>query len=374
MKRSHCLLLVLLICFCHPVWGARHYTTTRLQAMASLLPLSGVDTLSAGTYTHFSYQSHPLIVRVNVWNEVEHIGLRLFEEDTKTSTFFFIYDFLERYLLEWNLVKGTDEEIRLGFDNVICETGSFADALRLDGTEKFNMVYQPFSGYQVSWSKEDKELLALTFEADYQLISGCNLIELEKNYLKNMTRFRLDTCHSSYKKEDISFPENDTFYIKKGTSFFIENIRNDLYFQKDEKQEWKLINNPQKPYQSIANLFLAKGASEGYQLSVTLDMYGYKEAKDTIRLKDWLGLCEQEGCTSFFGMKNKTESTYMGTVFMVNEACGYIHMLSVTVPVHDIGKQEGFVEGRLFVYIPTRSLRNNLLMNITDYKTIKDEN
>ena len=73
-------------------------------------------------------------------------------------------------------------------------------------------------------------------------------------------------------------------------------------------------------------------------------------------------------------MKNKTESTYTGTVFMVNEACGYIHMLSITVPVHDIGKQEGFVEGRLFVYIPTRSLRNNLLMNITDYKTIKDEN
>ena len=157
-------------------------------------------------------------------------------------------------------------------------------------------------------------------------------------------------------------------------SFLIEEIRNDLYFQKDGKREWILINDPRKPRQSIANLFLAEEASEGYRLSVTLDMYGYKEAKDTIRLKDWLGLCEQEGCTPYFGMKSKTDSTYTGTVFMVNEACGFVHMLSVAVPIRDVGKREGLIEGRLFVYIPARGFRDKLLLNITDYKAIKDEN
>ena len=174
--------------------------------------------------------------------------------------------------------------------------------------------------------------------------------------------------------ENISFPETDSFYIKEGKSFLIEEIRNDLYFQKDGKREWILINDPRKPRQSIANLFLAEEASEGYRLSVTLDMYGYKEAKDTIRLKDWLGLCEQEGCTPYFGMKSKTDSTYTGTVFMVNEACGFVHMLSVAVPIRDVGKREGLIEGRLFVYIPARGFRDKLLLNITDYKAIKDEN
>ena len=103
-------------------------------------------------------------------------------------------------------------------------------------------------------------------------------------------------------------------------------------------------------------------------------MYGYKEAKDTIRLIDWLGLCEQEGCTPYFGMKSKTDSTYTGTVFMVNEACGFVHMLSVAVPIRDVGKREGLIEGRLFVYIPARGFRDKLLLNITDYKAIKDEN
>lgn len=373
MKRSHCLIWILFVYLCSSAWGAERYATARLQAMDSLLSLPGIDTLSAGTHTHFFYKSHPLTVRVNIWNEVEHIGLRLFNEEAKAGAPLSVYDFLERYMLERNLVKGTDEEIRLGFDNVTCETGSFADALRLDGTETLNITYQPFSGYRVSWSKAEKELLALTFETDYQLISGCNLIELEKNYLREMTRFRSDTCHLSV-YEGISFPEADSFYIKKGKSFLIEEIRNDLYFRKDKKQEWKLINDPQKPRQSIANLFLAEEGSEDYQLSVTLDMYGYKEAKDTIRLKDWLGLCEQEGCTPYFGMKSKTDSTYTGTVFMVNEACGFVHMLSIAVPVCDVGKREGLIEGRLFVYIPARGFRDKLLLNITDYKAIKNEN
>ena len=373
MKRSHCLVWVLFVCLCSSAWGAERYATARLRAMASLLSLPGVDTLSAGTYTRFSYNSHPLIIRVNMCNEVEHIGLRLFNEEAKAGVSLSVYDFLERYLLERNLVKGTDEEIRLGFDNITCEAGTFADALRLDGTETFNMTYQPFSGYRVSWAKAGKELLALTFEADYQLISGCDIIELEKNYRKEMTRFRSDTCRLST-FENISFPETDSFYIKEGKSFLIEEIRNDLYFQKDGKREWILINDPRKPRQSIANLFLAEEASEGYRLSVTLDMYGYKEAKDTIRLKDWLGLCEQEGCTPYFGMKSKTDSTYTGTVFMVNEACGFVHMLSVTVPIRDVGKREGLIEGRLFVYIPARGFRDKLLLNITDYKAIKDEN
>lgn len=373
MKRSHCLLVISFVFISISSWGAKRYTTVRLRAMASLLSLSGLDTLSAGTYTHFYYKSHPLIVRVNAWDEVEHIGLQLFKKEVKVGTPLPVYDFLERYLLERNLVKGTGEEIRLGFDNVTCDTGNFANVFRLDGTETFNMTYQPFIGYHVSWSKKGEKLLALTFDADYQLISGCNLIELEKIYLRNMIRFRSDSC-SSFDYEKIPFPTTGSFYIKKGKSFLIEKIRNDLYFQKDEKQDWKLISNPQKPYQSIANLFLAKEMSEGYQLSVTLDMYGYKEAKDTIQLKDWLGLCEKEGCTSYFGMKSKTDSTYTGTVFMVNEACGFIHMLSVIIPIHDIEKQEGFIKGRLFVYIPTQSFRNQLLLNEMNYKAIKNEN
>lgn len=164
------------------------------------------------------------------------------------------------------------------------------------------------------------------------------------------------------------------FYIKKGASFLIESIRNDLYFQKDEEQGWKLINSPRKPYQSIANLFLTKETSENYGLSITLDMYGYKEAKDTIWLNDWLDMCEWEECTPYFGMKAKTDSTYTGTLFMVNEACGFIHMLSVVVPIDTMEKQEGLIVGRLFVYIPTRSLRRELLFNITDYKAIENEN
>ena len=372
MRRIH-YLFVWLVGLCSCVWGAEGYSTARLQVMASRLSLPGIDTLSAGEYTHFVYESHPLVVRVNSWNEVEHIGLKLFEKEAKVSKSWQVYDFLERYLLERNLVKGTEEEIRFGFDDVTFVTGNFTDALQLDGTELFNLVYQPSGGYQVKWSKAGKEILNMAFDADYQLISGCDMVELERNYLNELINFRSDSLQSCT-VIDYAFTQTGTYYVREGAADLIESIRNDLYFQKDEEQGWKLVDTPKKPYQSIANCFLAKEAGEGYELAVTLDMYGYKEAKDTVRLVDWLDLCRKEGCTSYFGMKSKTDSTYTGTVFMVNEACGFIHMLSIVFPIASLEKKKGMVEGRLFVYIPLRSIKDKLLFNITDYKIIEDEN
>ena len=106
MRRIH-YLFVWLVGLCSCVWGAEGYSTARLQVMASRLSLPGIDTLSAGEYTHFVYELHPLVVRVNSWNEVVHIGLKLFEKEAKVSKSWQVYDFLERYLLERNLVKGT---------------------------------------------------------------------------------------------------------------------------------------------------------------------------------------------------------------------------------------------------------------------------
>ena len=374
MKRSYCL-LVLFGWICSYVLGAESYATARLKAMTSFLSLPGIDTLSAGQYTHFVYKSHPLNVRINQYSEVEHIGLKLFEEEMKAKESLPIYDFLERYLLERNLIKGMEEEIRLGFDDVIFLKGEVSDALRLDGTETFTMTYQPFREYKVEWSKDGETFLIISFGMDYQLISGCDIIELEKNYFKKMTRYcsDSDTVSSSSLYSSISFPRTDSFYVQKGSMFMMASIRNDLYFQK-KKNEWKLLNDPSKPYQSIANSVLARSSEKNYELEVTLDMYGYKEAKDTIQWNDWLAFCEQEGCIPYFGMKNKTDSSYTGTVFMVNETCGFVHMLSIVFPVTTLEKGKGIIKGRLFVYIPFQNIKDQLLYNAINYKTTNDEN
>lgn len=368
-KKRHCL-FILWMWFSFYTWGAVGYSTARLQAMASQLPLPGIDTLSCGEYHHFLFQSHPLTVRINNWEEVEHLGLYLFPQEMKESGYILIYDFLERHLLERILADGTDEAIRLGIEHVRFEQGTYRDALKLDGTEEFRIVFQTYKSYCVEWRKEQKTFLKIYFDMDYQLLSGCNSIELEKNYLKKIGRYRADMPHV---EEGISFPLNSDYYVKPGATFLIDAIRNELYYHK-VNEEWLLMSDEKKPYQSIPNILLSRAAKGNYDLAFTLDMYGYQEERDTVRLQDWLGLCEQEGCISYFGMKSKTDSAYLGTVFMVNEKEGFIHMLSVTFPFEVLKQQRGNIKGRLFVYIPLHNISSKYLFMNSYYKKEEDEN
>ena len=57
---------------------------------------------------------------------------------------------------------------------------------------------------------------------------------------------------------------------------------------------------------------------------------------------------------------------------MVNEANGYLHMLSIVFPTDVLRRQGGMIEGRLFVYIPIHNVTEQFFDN-TYYKQIDDE-
>lgn len=367
MRKFHCLIILLIISVCSPLWGATGFSTVRLQAMASLLSLSDIDTLSSGEHTYFLYKSHPLTIRVNEWGEVEHIGLKLFNIHMKETKLSKVYDFLERHLLEMNLYKGTGQDIRLKLEHVEFETGKPETAFLLDGTETFRISYETYRKYHVEWLKGEKSLLSIRFDMDYQLLSGCDIAELEQNYLKEIRRFHVNNI--TFALYD-SFPKKGEYFIKEGGSFITDLIRNDLYFRKTGN-EWKLISDPSTPQKSIANILLSGWEKGDYNLAITLDMYGYREEQDTIRLNDWQQLCVQEGCTPYFGIKNKTDSIYTGTLFMVNERYGFIHMLSVSFPISTLKEGKGFIMGRLYVYIPLHNVTDSFFNN-SDYKKLDD--
>lgn len=366
MRKIHCLIILLITSVCSPLWGATGFSTVRLQAMASLLSLR-VDTLSSGEHTHFFYKSHPLTVRVNGWGEVEHIGLKLFNTNIKETKLSKVYDFLERHLLEMNLYKGTDQDIRLKLEHVEFKTGKPETAFLLDGTETFRVTYEIYREYHVEWLKGEKSLLSIRFDMDYQLLSGCDITELEQNYLKEIQRFHVD--NTTFVLPD-SFPKEGDYYIKEGSSFISDLIRNDLYFHRTNN-EWELISGSSTPQKSIANILLTGWENGDYNLTFTLDMYGYKEKQDTVRFIDWHQLCIEEGCTPYFGIKGKTDSIYTGTLFMVNERYGFVHMLSVSFPISTLNESKGYIIGRLLAYIPLHNVTDSFFNN-SDYKNVDD--
>jgi|GEM_PF-893152 hypothetical protein len=368
MLRLYVILIgVLMTCGCPS--QATTYASARLRTIAYRLELPGLDTLPAGEYTHYTYRSHPLSVRINEWNEVEHIGLELFAEQQKQDEACVVYDFIERYLLECDLLKGTEAMVRLDWDQVHFIQGDAETVFDLTGEEKFVLSRLDKKAYTVEWYAGGHPKLAFSFEMDYQLMSGCSLIELEQFYLCKLDRFR---AHPKVDILDIGlFPDSATYYVKGGDHFIIDKVRNDCYYRK-EGGEWHLIIDTEHPSHSIANIVQNSGVAVGYWLDLTLDRYGYRSSRDTVGFANWLECCKSEGCHPYFGMKQKRGSNYEGTVFMVNEANGYLHMLSIVFPTDVLRRQGGMIEGRLFVYIPIHNVTEQFFDN-TYYKQIDDE-
>ncbi len=366
MRRSY-FLIGLLMVSCSSVWGANGFSTLKLKAMASSLSLPGLDTLSIGVHSHFSYKERPLSVRVNRWNEVDHIGLKLFDSSLKGDRLFSIYDFIERYLLELDLTKGTEQAIRLGLNRISFQIGDSDTVFYFDGTEEFSYTLTAFRTCHAEWKRMGQTILSMTFDLDYQMLSGCDIVELEQNYLKRLK------CYEALQPNDFhdfTFPKDERFHIVQGTTFMLDAIRNDLYFKKGET--WALFSDTLKPVQSISNTMISRNVIGDYDLSVTFDLYGYKVEQTIVKLDNWLGLCEEEGCIAYFGLKEKLIDGYTGTVFMVNENLGYMHMLSVKFPMDTLRKKKGDIDGRMFVYVPLHNVSERFFYQ-TDYTRFSDE-
>lgn len=348
---------------------AASFANNRLKELASHANLQGLDALRPGVCNTYKYKQHPLTIRVNKWNEIEHIGLLLFPQQLRTLNPMPIYDFLERYLLAMQVTpKDSEYGTKMGWDNVHFSTGSALTSLQIDTTAEFSESHVDLHVYKVAWNKDGKKVLEISFPMDWQLLSGCNTIELEQNIFRNLRRYKAE----KQQQKSHAFPQNMTVYTQSGNYFVSPNVRNDLYFSRpDTKSEWQLTNSMQRPSHTLANMMLSLEAENNLTVDILLDKYGLRTEKATVDYRAWLQFCIDEGCQPYFGLKGKKDDAYSGSVFMVNRLGGYVHLLSINVPEKGLGtKSQVKTSARLYCYIPLHNVSDKVL-NANEFEPIK---
>ena len=363
--------------------GGNTFATERLQKMAKLLSEVPFDSLSVGYHTDYSFQGHPLTIRVNQWNEVDHIGYKIFDTTTYRSHSALVYDFLERYLLDLSIDNEIDKHIRMGIDKFVIEEGTLETVFQLEEGDEHEVSYNEFKRYRVAWKRDGKCILSFMFDMDYQLMSGCNAIELEKNYIRAISRLQGQKRRKEHTLPREIEAHKGKYYIQEGESFLIPAIRNNRYFvfdsflvtdtmvvtdgirgndtmyYRDTVCFWDNVCASSKAVWSAFNLMLSSTSMGRFFLDATLDMYGYQSQQLTkIPMADWVAYTKSEGCEIFLGLKSKTHKYIRGTLFCPNVSAGYCHMMSVEIPISSFNNKGGVVTGRLYTYIP--------LHNITD--------
>jgi len=353
-RRLSCVIFVWLT-FCPITWAANGFATQRLQQMANSISEVPFSLLSKGVHTEFVHADNPLIVRVNEWNEVEHIGYRLFDSLFVLHQPQLVCDFMERYLLELDLDTKTDRSLRMGVDKVVVDDGSMENMHILLSADRIDLSMVEMRRYRVAWHCKNKCLLSLVFDMDYQLLSGCNAIELENNYLRTMGK--LSGIVYPWQESNIVTDSTDEYAIVDGGHYLSEAIRGDRYYQKDSIGEWQLVCNAEKPYWSAANIVLTPINNIGaYQLDCQLDMYGYRTTAFRVNMSQWVAQTLSEGCQMYFGVKSRTPKTIRGTLFCPNPTAGYCHMLSVEIPIDLFEQKQGAIAGRLYAYVPLHNI------------------
>jgi len=334
--------------------SAANFATKRLQSIGQCLSLPGIDELNNQTSYDYQYRGKKLVVRANRFGEIEHIGLALFPKELVELSPSPVYDFLERDLLERQLTN-LDGEIRhkLNSEHLIFVVGSANTPFTFKGDENFSEERVDLKRYRVTWTRGGREVLKISFDMDIEMLTGCNAIELEQQFLRRLKRHQFIDTGSDV---DI-FPESGNAYVAKGDSFLIAEMRNDLFFERSGK-DWYLSDKSDVASKMVPNMMLSTQFRGNPTLELTIDKYGYETDKAVVLYKNLLNMTIEDGCTPYFGIKERKEDgSYTGTVMLVNRRGGYVHMLSAVIPAKTIaGKGNGTISGRLYVYIPMHNV------------------
>lgn len=345
--------------------GAVDYATKRLQHIAKCLALDSIQPPNNQTSYDYQYRNKTLAVRANRYGEIEHIGWALFPADLRKLAPSPIYDFLERDLLERQLSNFDGElQHKLENEHLTFVVGNANTVFSFDGTEQIAEERIDLKKYRVTWTKDDREVLKISFDMDIEMLMGCNAIELEEQFMRRLKRYEIIELPTS--NLDF-FPESDDFFVLQGDSFLIREMRSDLYYERTEKG-WHLLNNPEMASKLLPNLMLSTQFEANTTLNLTLDKYGYGTEKAIVDYKNMLCMAMDEGCMPYFGFKkHREDGSYSGTLMLVNRRGGYVHMLSVIIPIDTIkNKGNGKLIGRLYVYIPMHNVADKYFQKNTN--------
>lgn len=334
------------------------YTKLYAQiAKAIQLPLP--DTLAAciNNDSTWYFKNKAVRVRTNAFGEISHIGYKIFDssivENSGSQT---IFNFIERYALELDLrLDGRTPEERINIDKVVCSSGNINMLGTIQQITPFILEQKERRMYRVEWSIDDKKL-CLIIPADYQLLIGANAIELEDIFEKEVKRTIPKSCNDIINElEKIVASRAEKFWVALSDKYLSEMIRSDIYMtEKNGKRE--LLIDANSPMQSIRNIMLTGFFYKDIPMSMTLNRYGYKFSKSDITLQQFVTHSLNEGCKLYFGVKERSETCVKGTLFALNKANAYNHMLSVEFPLSILDDGTGVVKGTAYVYIPLQNI------------------
>lgn len=364
-------LTIVLLVLVAQVCAATSFYTARLSKIALAVGVTIPDTIgsNANNDTTYTYKEKPLRIRTNAFGDVSHIGYKLFNNDLMNAYGASpAFDFMERYLLELDLLlDGKSLQERLDVDNVVITKGNISMLRMVNETTPFSIEYLKRRGYRVTWTVKGKPV-TVAFQADCQLIKGCNSIEMDSILVRELPKYQSlkdEIVLEGWKKAKVSI--SDSARILDNGRYLSNLISSKLYYRYYHGKE-ELVCAKKSPARSVNNIMLTGIFRNAISLNLLVDKYGYKTDSLFVTLQQFISFCRAEGCKVYMGIKTMSDKSLDGTLFILNEPLAYNHVLSFRFPMCLLQGKDDVIEAKLYPYIPLQNVEEKYFT-----ENLKDE-
>lgn len=348
-----------------PVAGQQAYRSALLKTIAHQIEIP-MPTEDGVHYKVLDYDGFPVTVVVGD-GEVKHIGLSLFTPSQRMWMDEMQCNFLERLALSARMsnVYGTSIRQYLKDEKVEFSHGDINTMARIanDTSFVFKSALADGKTYVVCWysAADNQPYCALTYPADFHLISGMTMVEAENRLCDDIRRCHLKEGMDKSVAVNVSMLQRmgkSKIYLHKGNAYFIPELNADRYYVEDTDGTFSLLNDKAFPLETFSNYVTGTEVENDLIIDVKLVKYGYHVDEFTVPLRNWIGFCIQSGCTPYFGVISQENNKIVGELIMHNESLGYNHVMKLVLDPSVLAKDKGVVYARLNSYVPMSNVKS----------------
>ena len=297
-------------------------------------------------------------------DNIDFIGLNLFNDDVKNAVDKEMLDFVETALLG----KIVGEEIN-GNTNFLFFGGDINKFKKISPESECRISNLNSQYLSFEWNDNRGNTLRLDVPIIYDNVKGGSRGEIEEEFIKRINSSSIYRDNEINLEVEKLIPYGENEYVLPGQDYINKEITRNLYLLSDSVPE--LLFDKKYPCESIANLFIYPIDQNGIiniDLTILKHEYGDKELI-SVGLENFLALCEDEGCLPYWGTENYDGETLYGSLFLYNWKHGYDHVLKIECKPEEVIEGTGSIKARASLFIPT----NNVQTLFEPYRTKNED-
>src|SRR5574344_1257552 len=323
LKKIFIVIVILLNLYCS---NAQQYSSITLKNIGINLINRGCDITRSGTHKERGILYE---VRRDANGIITHIGKPILNRSITNISPSPIYDFIERYVLEMNLIAPVDRELQLKDDKVSLNMHSISF---VDTTCMMSLTTNE-KAIKVEWNKNKKNISTMVFPKQYELIMGMNKIESENAFKDNLVNSNIpQNVPQQMDTTTIFKTENPNVFVQHNGYYLIKDMKSDNYYLKDMLGELTPLYNGNFPAETLSNLFNSI-VSGDYTLHIEQNLYGYKKKTFNVSLNKFTSYCTQTGCCQYIGIESIKEKNIKAVIVYVNKYLNYNHLLYIDADI-----------------------------------------